>query len=45
MAESRLNHMGKLMFEWVYWHVLLPGRDMPGVSAQLQTTGRDDAPD
>ena len=45
MAESRLNHMGKLMFEWVYWHVLLPGRDMPGVSAQLQTTGHEPDPE
>ena len=30
LQESRLNHMGKLMFQWMYWHVLLPGRDIPG---------------
>jgi sulfide:quinone oxidoreductase len=32
MKESRLNHMAKLLFQWVYWHVLLPGHDIPGGS-------------
>ena len=40
LRESRLNHMGKLMFEWVYWHLLLPGREMPGISDQMQTAGK-----
>ena len=40
LRESRLNHMGKLMFEWVYWHVLLPGREIPGISDQMQMAGK-----
>lgn len=40
LRESRLNHMGKLMFEWIYWHLLLPGREMPGVSSRMQTAGK-----
>jgi sulfide:quinone oxidoreductase len=40
LKESRLNHMGKLMFEWVYWHVLLQGREMPGISDQMQMAGK-----
>ena len=32
LKESRLNHMAKLLFQWVYWHVLLPGHDLPGGS-------------
>jgi sulfide:quinone oxidoreductase len=40
LQESRLNHMGKLMFEWMYWHVLLPGRDIPGISPQMTMTGK-----
>ncbi len=40
LKESRLNHLGKLMFEWMYWHVLLPGREIPGVSDQMQTAGK-----
>ena len=31
LKESRLNHLGKLMFQWFYWHALLPGRDIPGI--------------
>ena len=40
LAESRLNHMGKLMFQWFYWHVLLPGRDIPGISTQMSMSGK-----
>jgi len=41
LKESRLNHLGKLMFEWFYWHALLPGRDIPGVPAAMPTAGKD----
>jgi sulfide:quinone oxidoreductase len=40
LRESRLNHWGKLMFSWLYWHVLLPGRDIPGVSTRMQLAGK-----
>ena len=40
LKESRLNHLGKLMFQWFYWHALLPGRDIPGVSADMPTAGK-----
>ncbi len=35
LRESRANHLAKLLFQTVYWHALLPGRDIPGISAQL----------
>ncbi|MGZ8633759.1 MAG: type III sulfide quinone reductase, selenoprotein subtype [Solirubrobacteraceae bacterium] len=38
LKQSRLNHMGKLLFQWVYWHVLLPGHDIPGSGSQLRQT-------
>jgi sulfide:quinone oxidoreductase len=41
LRESRLNHLGKLMFQWVYWHVLLPGRDLPGVGAEMSMSGKE----
>ena len=41
LRESRLNHMGKLMFQWAYWHVLLPGRDFPGITPQMQMAGKE----
>ena len=40
LRESRLNHLGKLAFEWMYWHVVLPGRSVPGISAQMQLAGK-----
>lgn len=41
LRESRLNHLGKLMFQWLYWHVLLPGRDIPGISPEMHMSGKD----
>jgi sulfide:quinone oxidoreductase len=40
LKESRMNHLGKLMFEWVYWHSLLPGRELPGIGAHMPTAGK-----
>ena len=36
--------MAKLLFQWVYWHVLLPGHDIPGIGSQLHA-GKDPAAD
>jgi sulfide:quinone oxidoreductase len=41
LRESRLNHLGKLMFQWFYWHVLLPGRDVPGLPPTMPTAGKE----
>ena len=40
LAESRLNHLGKLAFRWVYWNVLLPGHEIPGVGPQMSMRGK-----
>jgi len=40
LKESRLNHLGKLMFQWFYWHSLLPGRDMPGIAPEMTMAGK-----
>jgi sulfide:quinone oxidoreductase len=40
LKESKLNHLGKLMFQWFYWHGLLPGRDIPGIGADMPTAGK-----
>jgi sulfide:quinone oxidoreductase len=44
LKESRMNHMAKLLFQWVYWHVLLPGHDIPGVGSQLRQTANQGEP-
>jgi sulfide:quinone oxidoreductase len=41
MKETHLNHLGKLLFQWFYWHALLPGRDIPGVHSAMPTSGKD----
>ena len=29
LEESAANHWGKLAFKWVYWNVLLAGKELP----------------
>ena len=40
LRESRLNHLGKLAFQQFYWHSLLPGRDVPGISSTMPARGK-----
>ena len=40
LGESRLNHLAKLAFEPLYWQVLLPGHDIPGIGAEFHGGGR-----
>ena len=39
LKETRLNHLGKLMFQWVYWNVLLPAYPLP-VGHHFSMTGK-----
>jgi sulfide:quinone oxidoreductase len=40
LRESRLNHLGKLLFQSVYWHALLPGREIPFIGPAMPTAGK-----
>jgi sulfide:quinone oxidoreductase len=40
LRQSRLNHLGKLAFGWLYWHVLLPGREIPAVRSRMPEAGK-----
>lgn len=40
LKESRLNHLGKRAFEWLYWHSLLPGHELPGVASTMPEHGK-----
>jgi sulfide:quinone oxidoreductase len=40
LKETELNHWGKLMFRWVYWNVLLPGRELP-LPALMSMAGKE----
>ncbi len=40
LKESRMNHMGKLAFKWIYWNMLLKGTHIPFVSTTMQEAGK-----
>ncbi len=29
LEETEMNHWGKLLFRWMYWNLLLPGKELP----------------
>jgi sulfide:quinone oxidoreductase len=39
LKESRINHIGKLLFKWIYWNILLKGRKLP-VTNQMSMKGK-----
>ncbi len=41
LDESRLNHMGKMAFKWIYWHVLLQGLPIPMVGHKMSLAGKN----
>lgn len=40
LKESRMNHMGKLAFRWIYWNMLIKGIHIPFVSATMSEKGK-----
>lgn len=40
LEETRINHLGKMAFKWIYWNVLLKGREMP-VTTHMSMTGKE----
>lgn len=40
LHESRLNHLAKVGFQWLYWNVLLPGRPLPLVGPNMPLAGK-----
>jgi sulfide:quinone oxidoreductase len=40
LKNTKINHYGKLMFRWIYWHILLRGRKLPGIYAGMSMAGK-----
>ena len=40
LQESRMNHMAKLAFRWIYWNMLLKGTHIPFTTATMQESGK-----
>jgi sulfide:quinone oxidoreductase len=43
LGENEANHLGKLAFRWVYWHLLLPGRPLP-LATSMSMLGKQRRP-
>lgn len=41
LKETRMNHLGKLAFRWVYWNMLLKGTPIPFVPATMSEAGKN----
>lgn len=41
LKETRMNHMGKMAFRWVYWNMLLKGTPIPFVSTTMSEAGKN----
>jgi sulfide:quinone oxidoreductase len=39
LKETRINHYGKLLFRWIYWHILLKGKELP-ISTEMTMAGK-----
>jgi sulfide:quinone oxidoreductase len=39
LKETRVNHVGKLLFRWAYWNLLLKGRELP-MGPDMQMAGK-----
>ncbi len=40
LKPSRLNHIGKLAFRWIYWNRLLKGKPIPFIPARMSMAGK-----
>lgn len=40
LKESRVNHLGKMAFRYIYWYMLLKGIPIPGVPAKMSRKGK-----
>jgi sulfide:quinone oxidoreductase len=39
LKETEANHWGKMMFKWMYWNILLRGKDLP-LPAEMMMAGK-----
>lgn len=39
LKNTKINHYGKIMFRWIYWHMLLKGKELP-IEANMTMSGK-----
>ncbi len=39
LKNTKINHYGKILFRWIYWHMLLKGKELP-IEANMTMAGK-----
>jgi len=39
LKNTKINHYGKVIFRWIYWHILLKGKELP-IEADMTMAGK-----
>ncbi len=39
LQNTKLNHYGKVLFRWIYWHILLKGKELP-IESEMTMAGK-----
>jgi len=39
LKNTKINHYGKILFRWIYWHILIKGKEMP-IEADMTMAGK-----
>jgi len=39
LRNTKMNHYGKILFRWIYWHILLKGKELP-IEADMTMAGK-----
>ena len=39
LKNTKINHYGKILFRWIYWHILLKGKELP-IEAEMTMAGK-----
>lgn len=39
LRNTKINHYGKMIFRWIYWHILIRGKEMP-IEAHMTMAGK-----
>lgn len=39
LQNTKMNHYGKILFRWIYWHILLKGKQLP-IESEMSMAGK-----
>jgi len=39
LQNTKMNHYGKVVFRWIYWHILLKGKQLP-IESEMSMAGK-----